>query len=329
VARDKNNAVLTKIPISRVDIWLSSPAIPSTIGAPTPENVSELLELVLQLRLLSPSRNSWTSAGQLANAFREKSLSIIADPKNPFLLGMEALPLFRQLIEVDGFILRELLRILPDGGTVSRDYMAGELVGIVRNAVKEVRRFSPHVDYETIKFQRLIESTAKKRARQSRAPGGLEHRITPRMEWLVDLGYLSKDGLPKNGFDYQVLPAAKVLLNDLDLWVGDDYWAESVIVSQSRSNPYWSRLKSAFCVGESKNLFPRAYRMLKRSIGPSSLKDVAFIAAILSCGEKTFQQTLEELIRFGQHTKGVELSRARYRRSPENIFMADELLKDL
>jgi hypothetical protein len=324
IARDRSGAGLSEIPIHKIDVWMSDPSIPSTIGVPTPDNVEEILELALQLHLLARSKNTWTSAAQLVRAFREASS--IKNPENPFLLGLEILPLLRQIIAVDGLILRELLRVIPDSEVVKRDELAGAFPEIVQKAVDECRRLGAHVDFNTIQFLKLVKTTGERRAQQSRGPGVLQHRLSPRLEWLVDFGYLSKEGLAKNGFEYRVLPGAKSLLRDLDTSVGDVHWAEAVVVSQWRTNPSWRHLRSTLEVTKSELSIFKAYKMLQKRVGPSSLIDVAFAAGILAA-DKPFDQSFTDIIQFAQRTKGIELSGGRYVRSPQNIFISEEILK--
>jgi len=141
IARDRSGAGLSEIPVHKIDVWMSDPSVPSTTGVPTPDNVEEILEFAFQLHLLARSKNTWTSAAQLVRAFREASS--IKDPENPFLLGLEVLPLLRQIIAVDGLILRELLRFISDSEVVKRDDLVGTFPEIVQKTVDECRCCGP------------------------------------------------------------------------------------------------------------------------------------------------------------------------------------------
>jgi hypothetical protein len=108
--------------------------------------------------------------------------------------------------------LRELLRVISGSQVVKRDELAGTFPDIVHKAVDQCRRLGVPVDFETIQFLKLVKTTGEKRARQSRAPGVLEHRLSPRLEWLVDFGYLSKEGVCQKRFRVLCSPWGKVTL---------------------------------------------------------------------------------------------------------------------
>src|SRR5262245_29296498 len=57
-ARDRAGHELAEIPVFLTDVWLADPAIRSTIGVPTPDNVEEVLEFAFQMRLLSRFKNT-------------------------------------------------------------------------------------------------------------------------------------------------------------------------------------------------------------------------------------------------------------------------------
>src|SRR5207302_3120120 len=69
-AEDRRGNDLHAMPIFLTDIWMSNPEVPSTVGVPTPDNAGETIELGLQLRLLSRSKNTWTAGGQMIDALR-------------------------------------------------------------------------------------------------------------------------------------------------------------------------------------------------------------------------------------------------------------------
>jgi len=160
----------------------------------------------------------------------------------------------------------------------------------------------------------------------SQAPGVLEHRVSPRLEWLTDLGYLSKRGLPKNGFEYRVESQARELLSALDATVGAETWGDSVALAQWNTHSGWAWLRAAAARIKGRERFLAAYRLLQRPIGPVSLREMAFVSGLLSSEPLQFEQAVEELIDFAKTTDGVNLSGGRYRRSPENIYMTDKTL---
>jgi uncharacterized protein YggL (DUF469 family) len=66
--------------------------------------------------------------------------------------------------------------------------------------------------------------------------------------------------------------------------------------------------------------------MMQRRVGPTPLREVAFIVALLSEAKEPFDACFNRLIAFAQETNGVTLSGGRYRRTPENIFMTPATL---
>jgi hypothetical protein len=321
------------------DIWLASPDVPSTIGVPTPDNVRETFEFALQLRLLSKSTNTWTAAGQLTSSLRTRYGDVISDTTNPLLLGVEAVSLLRQVIAVDGLLLIELLRTVAGIGTstFSRDHVAELFPEILERAVKVVRgrKLAPPMLREALTFRQTVQRTVAGRRRSAQRSGGagagpglLEHRVSPRLEWLTDLGYLSKDGLPKNAFEYRTTEALSGLLNDLESQSGEDDWAEEVAVRQWALNPAWGRLRARAATESWPSAVRQAYQLMRRRIGPSPLREVAFAISVISAGNRSFRESTIDLVEFAQSTAGANLSGGRYRRTPENIFLSDSLLDD-
>jgi hypothetical protein len=328
---------LDDFPVFQTDLWMADSRVRSTIGVPTPDNAKEIIDLTYQLRLLSRGKVTWTSAGYLIHSLRsyQWNKSCSADYENPFLFGIDAVALLRQVIECDGYLIRELLRALcakklqSDSSFVTRDDIAAEFADIVSNAVEASRGHFPVTTvYKAMQFRKLIDKTAKKHSGQSRGPGVLEHRVSPRLEWLVDFGYLSKEGLSRNGFTYRVEPAATSLLDDLDRFGGEAHWAESVAVSQWISNPIWEDLRLKVQAEGRISVFARAYRLLQKPIGPSPLNDVAFLSALLSASARDYSEMEKEIVSFAQKTDGVTLSGGRTQRGPQNIYISEKILRN-
>jgi hypothetical protein len=325
------------------DVWLSNPAVRSTIGVPTPENAGETLELAHQLRVLLKSKNTWTAAGQLSSALRDRWGALIADAANPFLLGVESVAFLRQVVATDGLLMMELVRELTVEplNSVTRDEIAGRFSEIVARAVDRAKALNapqPSI-HEARDFLKLIRETGRRRTRSpgkrtrpggstegptgSRGPGVLEHRVSPRLEWLTDLGYLSKEGLPKNGFTYVTTSALQGLLSDLEASAGEHDWAEQVAVSQWNRNPYWSGFKVKVSVATREVSFREAYRLMQRRIGPSPLREVAIVSALMASEPRSFRDTVADLITYARETEGATLSGGQFRRTPENIYLPD------
>ena len=329
IASARGSVTLDLLPVYTTDIWMAHPEVPSTIGVPTPDNREEIFEFAFQLKLLARSKNTWTAAGQMVHGLRRLGEARIPDPTNPFLLGSEALGLLRQLVENDGLLLRELLRVLVAGPkTITRDAVAGNFHSIVEAAVGTAKdlQLPQAVVREGLAFLKLIETTTKKAASASRAPGVLEHRVAPRLEWLTDLGYLSKDGIEKNSFEYRVTEGASLLLEDLDRLVGTTDWADEVAVSQWLTNPSWTKLRNAIAQHSQEEAIIEGYRIMKRRVGPAPLREVALASSLFVRTPTSFSSAVESLIQFAQETEGASLSGGRYSRAPENIYLSDSTL---
>jgi hypothetical protein len=337
-ALDQQGRAVNEVRTFTPDVWLSHADVPSTIGAPTPENAGEVLEMAFQLRVLARSKNTWTAAGHLVNGLRQTFGHLIADVRNPFLLGVEAVVLLRQVVAADVILFREVIREIASRGQESftRDEIAKAFPDVVDRAVAVAKEanVSPPQLREALDFQRLIRQTtagggrsrrrpgARRTDATSRGPGVLEHRVSPRLEWLTDLGYLSKDGLPKNAFEYRRTQALHGLLSDLDEKpISDDYLAESVAVSEWWKNPYWNRLRENVAVRPIDEAFREGYGLMRRRIGPAPLREVALAAALMSGEEMSFTSVFDQVVAFAQGSEGATLSGGRYRRSPENIYV--------
>ena len=328
-AESEHQGALTRVPVYQTDLWFAYAGVPSTIGVPTPDNVKEVIEFAFQFRILDRSKNSWTTAGYLVNSLRRLSATQLADPANPFVLGAESAAFLRILLEEDGMFLRELLRFLIGRDIVRRDEVAEALPIIAMRAVDAATtlRFPAQSISEGRKFvANLSEIDATGNAR---APGVREHRSSPRLEWLTDLGFLSKDGLIKNRFEYKVTSRVAQLLALLDSTVkpGGD-WPFSTALSAWRTNDYWETLRDATEVGDERFALGQAYTALRRPIGPAPLRDVAFLTGVLF-PRFDADDAIARVMALTQETPGASLSGGRLSRSPENIYMTDESLKAL
>jgi hypothetical protein len=326
----RNGEPATQLPVYVVDVLMSDPSLRSTVGTPTPDNVQEILDLVFQLRLLSKGKTTWTAAAhtmQTLRGWNDEDTKV----ENPFLLAGEQVALLRQILEVDGIMLREVVRELAlwNGTRVSRDDITRrfeQIVDRVREVSASLPLSAPEVR-EIREFSSLIHETAAKRAKMSQAPGVLEHRVTARLEWLTDLGYLSKAG-PRNAFTYEVSRDIHRLLAEMDSAFGESNWADAVSIREWRHQSEWSPIREGMPALPMPECFLRSYTALRRRIGPSPVREVAFVAALLSEELLSFSDALDALLDFARATEGVSLSGGRFSKSPENIFIADSALRE-
>lgn len=323
--RDKDGNVVSSISTYQIDLWMADPALPSTIGAPTPDNSDEMIELCTQLGVLSKAKNTWSSAGQLIVALR----TIAATPdQSPMALGVEVTAMLRQVLEKDGLLLREVLREVGEVGTTfSRDSFALRFADIAGRAltVAQALHLPPPVLAEGKKVVRLLEATAAKRGSASRAPGVLEHRTSPRLEWLTDVGALSKAGRQRNSFEYTTTGDAETLRSHLDRPGVPSAWADDAAIAFWRSASCWQALRERIVNRDRRSALGEGYRLLRRSVGPTSMRDVCFAAAVLLPTEPLMMADLTaELLRWASEDKRITVSGGRYSRTPELVHIADE-----
>lgn len=326
-AIDRSQSPLERLSVFQTDIWLADENIPSTVGVPTAENAEEVLELCFQLSVLSKTKCTWTSAGQLIQGLRMRTPSPSA---NPMLLGLEVVPVLRQIVEKDGLILRELLRHLMGlTGPVTRDAVALDFAGIAERAQEFAKglRLPPPVLAEGKEFIGLLKRTTAKRAEASRAPGVLEHRVSPRLEWLTDLGALEKRGVPKNSFSYSSTSDARVLLALLDHAPGTPSWPDDVALGYWRGSQCLGPLRAKVSKLDLNGALRLGYAIMQRSVGPTAIRDVCLAAGVLAPGLSLSAEGFSaSLLEWAKKESGITVSGGRYTRKPELIHMAPELL---
>ena len=314
-ATSQSGAELPSIPIYQPDIWMADPRVRSTIGVPTPENTDEVIELARQLRIIDASKNSWTNAGHLVSASRNATVVEGAEG-NPFVLRAESPVLLRIILEQDGLLMRELVRFVAPMESVKRDEVADALPTLAQAALTVARELG--VDARALSRGRKVVATLIG-AKGSAGPGVREHRSSPRLEWLTDLGLLGKEGLSKNSFEYRVTDELRVVAMELEPVPtrGSDW--PSIVALKARTVAQ----RDLPVVTTTPTGLATAYELIKRPIGPVPVRDVAFLTCLLK-RESDFDATVQEIIELAQVTKGASLSGGRLSRAPENLYMSPE-----
>jgi hypothetical protein len=317
------------IRVYQPDLWMCHDDVTSTVGVPTPENAEECLELCYQLKLLRRNKNTITTSGLLTQALRGKAI----EQNNPFLLGVELAALFKQVIATDGLMIREVVREIAKLREFTRDDLAKLFPEIVERVIVAAKPLvSPTVYKKGVQFQKLIDPIRRAKSlsknTSSKGPGVTEHRLSPRLEWLVDFGYLSKDGLAKNSFSYKATQSIPLLLENLDSHVDQfkDNWAESVATAEWNASDCWRPFRDRISkLNHSQSLLD-AYRLTKRRVGPSPISDVAFLASLFSRSVSPFQDFVDQITQLSKDNDRVTLSGGRYKQTPMNVYIPNELL---
>jgi len=323
---DFNERSSESVPVYKTDIWLSDMNVPSTIGAPTTENVEEIVDLAFQFRMIDRNKFSWSATGHLVNALH--AFGGVDESANPFILRSEAPVFLRSLLEEDGRFQLCLLRFLAGrgaGSSVKRDEVADALPDIATQALELAwpSKLSP----KGLSEGKKVISTLKGAPGNGSGPGVREHRSSPRLEWLTDLGYLSKEGLPRNAFEYKVTPQLVKLSDSLTAGIaeGND-WAFATALHAWRENPTWSEYRRIFSCDDPTEAFRLAYKLLRRPIGPVPLRDVSFATGML-CGSLPTDDVVASIIEIVQNVPGASLSGGRYDRRPENVYLPESVVK--
>jgi hypothetical protein len=345
-AEHRSQGPVDRIPVFLSDVWMADPLLPSTIGVPTPENSREALDLCYQLGLISKTKNVWMAAGQLAARLRERFTDKATE--NPFVLGVEGVVLLRQILEKDGLMLRELLEQIRElREPFSRDDVAVMLPVAARRAYERTRatRLSGNLLLSTKKHvlglekyvandssggrdrskRTVAESVASKTPQ--RGPGVLEHRTAARLEWLVDLGVLTKEGEPRNAFMYRRSREFGSVCELMDKMLGQRGWADEVSLGIWRLSSRWAWARQLLpSLGERESL-RLGYQIMRRVVGPASIREVSFAAALFERSQTLMPKALqEELVRWAAEDKKITLSGGVYTRSPELVHVADDLM---
>jgi hypothetical protein len=318
---EKSGRQVRSIDVYQVDLWMNDPMVPSTIGVPTPENTEEVIELCYQLRLLSKLKNTVTTSGLLSKALR----GISSTTENPFRLLAESILLFRQFLSTDGVLLKELLHSTSNRSHFTRDEVALDFPKIVEQALDSSKGYVSKTSLR--KGRELLKLVAPSSREKSGGPGVAEHRISPRLEWLADFGYLTKEGLARNAFSYIVTSDLCLLQSNLERAACELSDSPNVVaIDEWFNSSCWEKHRSAIMRETGDLRILSAYSLIRRNIGPSPISDVAFLACVLSKEPVTYLSMLDDVMAFAKINARVTLTGGRYSRLPESIYIPDDML---
>jgi hypothetical protein len=324
---DRDGVPQSTLPVAQTDIWLADPRVPSTIGAPTVDNVDEVVGLATQLHVIDRSKFAWTITGQSITALRSLQDSKLTDSEaNPFVLGIDAPILLRSLLEEDGRLMLPLIEfIVRCGSNVKRDTVADAMPDITENALNS--QWPTPLAGESLKLGRETLEALRGAPKGGTGPGVREHRTSPRLEWLTDLGYLSKSGLPRNSFEYRVTPQLEDLARSLRRSpIKEPDWPFVSALDAWRRNTHWQAQRELAHHDSPDAAFFTAYRLLKRPIGPASLREVAFLTGMFY-SDWSSSTVITDVIELVQSIPGGSLTGGRFGRAPESVYLSDEALR--
>jgi hypothetical protein len=319
-ARTSKGDAVIRLPVFRTDTWFSDGRLRSTVGLPTPDNSEEALEFCTSVDIVSKTRAARTSAGQLVRAARQ----LTAGDENPFVLCLESAALLRQLIVHDALALHELARQVEECDTsFRRDDLIPRFVPMARRMVEVARTLSsrPEDLAQVKEFLRLIDSTSRRKA-GSDGPGVLEHRLSPRLEWLTDFGVLTKNGA-RNAFAYTQTPLVSHFADRLYEHLSKRVSADDVALNVSTHDPRWEQLRAPLRTDAYETALLLGYRALQARIGPVSIRDVCFLAAMHLDPIPATADLRQCLLQWAERDGGISLSGSRYRREPEMVHFSD------
>jgi hypothetical protein len=262
--------------------------------------------------------------------------------ENPFVMGLESALLLRQLIDLDGLILHELSKEILDLPSEFRrdDLLPDKFIVVAGRAYEEARRYRLRPDdvAQARDFYQLLVQTAAKKARNRNAgttsrarpgtegPGVLEHRLSPRLEWLTDFGVLSKDGLPKNSFTYRKTAVVDNFVMLMGKFLQGSVASDDVALAVTVRDPHSAALRHGIRVDSVEHALAAGYRQIQVSIGPVSIREVCFLAALRLEPLPLVRDLREQLLEWAKRENGIKLSGGRYTREPEMVYFSDKVV---
>jgi hypothetical protein len=259
---------------------------------------------------------------------------------NPFLLTpAQSIFFLFQTFENDGDLLAEWLPIICKRDSFSRTEAGEDLITAFRNihsGLKTGQKQARLSRYRSIReLKSLLETFDKKPQRES--GGGKEtvrHRVSPRLESLVDIGLLCKQ-TPEvdRRFDFHYfttknLVALSESLQDCDSvsdYLERHFFSHAMTILPEGAKPVDDQ-ESIF------SYFAKAYSRLRRPVGDNPIRPLALRAALLSLADappKVFEiSDAYSALRTCQksYPRQVHLSGVRISFRPEFVHISEELL---
>ncbi len=243
------------------DLWLSRSGI-SWNGSLTRESVNEVPSWAVAFGVSKSRTFTPTSLGRRLVTAR----SVVEDAdwttatRNPFVLeAAERLVALEMVWQADGDLLAEWLPLLPVGRTFDR-IEAGDLL---EPALREVAKKA--TGREALEYERLRAGLAKQVEGAARR-GVREHWATPRLEQLVDLGFLEKGERAR--FQFKFSPSGARIRNHPD--------HQGTLLDLARLA--WAPRASEAPIQEATQALVSAYLRARSALGLAEIEDMWVLA---------------------------------------------------
>jgi hypothetical protein len=329
---DQKDTPITEASFSIADVWLSDSRVRSTIGAPTADNVDEILDFAFQMQILSAAKGSWTSAGKLAADLRALEAQGNHET-NPFIFGPEVAVFVRALFQVDGWTLKSMIgRLESLGSPFRREDMIvhfGEIVDEVGSIVKSAVR-DKELLVRFANFRDLIQKNMRKRTDKSPTEtmslGVLEHRVSPRLEWLTDIRVLAKQ--QKNAFSYSVGEDCDAFARAAE-HAGESVESRDEAALRFLVGSSWGRRELSHLVeSDPFRAMMRSYALVRPPVGPARIDDVCFVAGLFLRGSnRSIDLCHNYVLELARQYQEITISGDRFSRAPRLVHVKERLWK--
>lgn len=201
------------------DLCLADGRLPSKVGAVTVDTreisnksgVSHLVDWSVILGVAN-RRLGLTAVGRAIEIVYAESLTASPLNSNPYLMGAEKLAFARALFAADGDFLGRLILRLAERSSLSKTEAMTLGIEIADSMLAEANRSVNLVSVATSRLVRDLKAdvsgNAVRESQKAKPSSSAWHRMSSRLEALVDIGFLTKIDLQgrNRSFDYYYRP---------------------------------------------------------------------------------------------------------------------------
>ena len=305
----RDDEVMTKIPITLVDAYFSDLRVRSTVGVPTSENLGEAVGASIDFGFCNKRGQNL----RLADLMLGITSLVGQSEENPYVVDKLDILYFYSIIRSDFFVFLSICQRIRGESEFDRNDMIHSFPEVVNGAVGIAERYFPRrsVMRTLKKYSRLMETSLLKFGDEKmRGPGVLEHRLTPRLEFLVDIGFLRKND-KRNSFSYHVEDSCKEFVERIH---GTENKLDFINVMRAY---IFSRLGGDVPIDFSD--IARVYNEIGPRVGSISIEHLAI--AVLSVHRTADVQSFFDSLFAKGHEKYVRFTGGRYNRSAEYVWI--------